>query len=114
KSDISKSTFILSNLQLPPSHSLFPYTTLFRSRIVITRAGKPSAVLVGIESYDEEDLRLASSPEFWRLIEERRTGGTSVPLSELKDRKSTRLNSSHRTISYAVFCLNTQSPRCLA
>jgi prevent-host-death family protein len=60
-----------------------------KERIVITRGGKPSVVLVGIESYDEEDLRLASSPEFWRLIEERRTG-SSVPLSELKARLEAR------------------------
>ncbi len=56
-----------------------------KERIVITRAGKPSVVLVGIEAYDEEDLYLASSPEFWQMIEERRTG-PSVSLSELKAR----------------------------
>ncbi len=54
-------------------------------RIVITRAGKPSVVLVGVESYDEEDLQWATSPEFWRMIEERRRG-PSIPLAELKAR----------------------------
>ena len=54
-------------------------------RIVITRRGKPSAVVVGIEGYDEEDLALASSPAFWRMIEERRKG-RSIPLAELKKR----------------------------
>ena len=54
-------------------------------RVVITRDGKPSAVIVGIESYDEEDLQLAKSSDFWRMIEERRSG-SSIPLSDLKAR----------------------------
>jgi prevent-host-death family protein len=57
-------------------------------RVVVTRNGKPSAVIVGLESYDDEDLQLASSPEFWRMIQERRGSGSSIPLSELR----TRLN----------------------
>jgi prevent-host-death family protein len=60
-----------------------------KERIVVTRAGKPSAVIIGVESYDEEDLRLASSPEFWRLIEERRSG-PSIPLAEVKARLEAR------------------------
>jgi prevent-host-death family protein len=55
-------------------------------RIVVTRNGRPSAVIVGLESYDDEDLQLASSPEFWQLIQERRSGGSSIPLSELRSR----------------------------
>src|ERR1017187_8822426 len=60
----------------PPRSTLFPYTTLFRSRDAATRA-----VLEA-----EQDL-------------------TGVGWHQLADRKSTRLNSSHRCISYAVFCL---------
>jgi PHD/YefM family antitoxin component YafN of YafNO toxin-antitoxin module len=59
-----------------------------KERIVIMRGGKPSAVVVGVESYDEEDLELAASPEFWRMIETRRQRGTSIPLSELRARLS--------------------------
>src|SRR2546430_13364801 len=62
-------------IRRPPRSTLFPYTTLFRSKIVWTR---PSA-LFGF-AYSTECL--------WTL-----------------DRKSTRLNSSHSQISYAVFCL---------
>ena len=40
-------------------------------------------VIMGIESYDQEDLRLASSQDFWEMIEKRR-GEPSIPLSELK------------------------------
>ena len=52
-------------------------------RIVVTRNGKPLAVVVGIENKDEEDLRLEASPEFWRMIEERRREPT-VPLEDIK------------------------------
>jgi prevent-host-death family protein len=55
-------------------------------RIVISRGGKPCAVLVGIEDYDAEDLRLASSEDFWRMICQRRAGGKSVPLREVEAR----------------------------
>ena len=57
-----------------------------KERIVIMRDGKPSEVVVGVESYDEEELSLASSPEFWRMIEARRRRGNSIPLSEVKAR----------------------------
>jgi len=57
-----------------------------KERVVIIRGGKPSAVVVGIESYDEEELELATSPEFWRMIEARRRRGTSISLSELRAR----------------------------
>ena len=60
-----------------------------KERVMVTRAGKPSVVIVGIESYDAEDLRLASSPEFWQMIEERRHG-PSIPLAELKARLGTK------------------------
>jgi prevent-host-death family protein len=55
-------------------------------RVVVTRNGRPSAVILGLESYDDEDLQLASSAEFWRLISERRSRGASISLSELKTR----------------------------
>jgi len=55
-------------------------------RIVTSRRGKPCAVLVGIEDYDAEDLRLASSADFWRMIRQRRAGGKSFPLAEVEAR----------------------------
>jgi prevent-host-death family protein len=54
-------------------------------RVVVVRGGKPSAVIVGIEDYDAEDLALAKSPRFWRLIESRRSG-KEISLSDLKAR----------------------------
>ena len=53
--------------------------------MVITRQGKPSAVVLGLESYDQEDLELIASPEFWNMIQSRREG-RSIPLGELKSR----------------------------
>jgi prevent-host-death family protein len=58
-------------------------------RIVISRRGKPCAVLVGIEDYDPEDLRLASSAEFWRMIRQRRASGRSFSLAEVEVRLGT-------------------------
>jgi prevent-host-death family protein len=63
-------------------------------RIVLTRRGRPSAVLIGIESYDDEDLQLARSKDFWRMIEQRRQG-SSISLAELKSRLN--LNKPART-----------------
>ena len=43
-----------------------------QERILVTRDGKPFAFVVGVANKDQEDLRLETSPEFWRMIEERR------------------------------------------
>jgi hypothetical protein len=52
--------------------------------LLITRAGKPIAVFLGIENKDEEDWRLQLSSEFWRMIEERRRDAT-VPWEQVKE-----------------------------
>jgi prevent-host-death family protein len=57
-----------------------------KERIVISRRGKPCAILVGIEDYDAEDLRLASSVDFWRMIRQRRSSGQEFPLTEVEAR----------------------------
>src|SRR5688572_31351468 len=84
-------------LRRPPRSTLFPYTTLFRS---LSFAG-------GLA------FALASCIPFCRCLCQKRTCGTlrlprgSFPEQAVlfADRKSTRLNSSHSQISYAVFCL---------
>ena len=55
-------------------------------RVVIERNGRPSAVVVGIEDDDEEDLALASSDEFWQMISERRGPSRSSSLSQVRER----------------------------
>lgn len=59
-------------------------------RIVIYREGKPCAVLVGIQDYDGEDLQLATSPDFWLMIRQRRAEGSSIPLAEVESQLATR------------------------
>src|SRR5437763_9638710 len=77
----------------PPRSTLFPYTTLFRSPSAAARV--PSLTLSGDSS--------GSFPVFSYSSVSRRVA--TLLASTSGDRKSTRLNSSHRCISYAVFCL---------
>ena len=51
--------------------------------ILVTRDGRPFALVEGIAFKDEEDLALERSPEFWRMIEERRRG-PSIPLEQVR------------------------------
>src|SRR3712207_8772601 len=96
-------------IRRPPKSTLFPYTSHFRSGDRITPRGAPLRVLlVGGSGNDatllSRELRRAGyDPRFERVDTPE---GTERALSEAKgDRKSTRLNSSHANISYAVFCL---------
>src|SRR3712207_7861349 len=95
-------------IRRPPRSTLFPYTTLFRSMIAYARAGsgEPLVMLHGIGGNarqfrnqldglaDSYDVIAWDAPGY---------GDSGDPPGE--DRKSTRLNSSHANISYAVFCL---------
>src|SRR5437879_12236470 len=72
--------FVLLLIRQPPTSTLFPYTTLFRSGVPAPRRVAPRGRRLGGERPDP-----------------------------LRDRKSTRLNSSHRCISYAVFCLKKKN-----
>src|SRR5207249_11614418 len=85
----------------PPRSTLFPYTTLFRSR-----AGPPSPGRVRRRGRDPPRTP-RPAVEARRSMPTCRSDGGSVPGLHLasEDRKSTRLNSSHVSISYAVFCL---------
>src|SRR5206468_10942002 len=86
--------FFFLMLRPPPRSTLFPYTTLFRSLRVDALADDADAVAVD-ELAERRGERL-------RLVGEDRL---PVGPLERQDRKSTRLNSSHDQISYAVFCL---------
>src|SRR5687768_17643786 len=78
----------------PPQFTLFPYTTLFRSWHPESPGGRSASRTAAVQCPPTLDCRLAASPAR-RAIQ----GGRTL------DRKSTRLNSSHGYISYAVFCL---------
>jgi antitoxin (DNA-binding transcriptional repressor) of toxin-antitoxin stability system len=55
-----------------------------RERVVLLERGKPVAVVIGVENKDEEDIALEFSPEFWRMIEERRKRPT-IPLEDVRE-----------------------------
>lgn len=61
-----------------------------KERVVVTRHGRPVALVTGVDGYDWEDLVLATSPEFCKLIEERRKQGT-VPIEEAARRLKVKL-----------------------
>src|SRR5690348_17573822 len=84
-------------LRRPPSSTLFPYTTLFRSCPGYVRTD------FGVNAIKGEDYK-AVRPKSVRGISVERVARATLQ-GYLKDRKSTRLNSSHPSISYAVFCL---------
>src|SRR3712207_7181120 len=88
-------------IRRPPRSTLFPYTTLFRSRLVVAEVIDEG---VGIR---RSDLNKIFEPFYTTKPPGRGTGlGLSVCYAIVSaDRKSTRLNSSHANISYAVFCL---------
>jgi len=57
-------------------------TVAQKERVVVTRHGKPLAVVTGVDGYDWEDLYWATNAAFWKMIEERRKGPT-IPLKEV-------------------------------
>src|SRR5438552_10934594 len=89
-------------LPLPPISTLFPYTTLFRSFIAAT-GFDPRRDIHEIVMASPADLQARSGLV---LVRGQFDSGRILTLYKaMKDRKSTRLNSSHQIISYAVFCL---------
>jgi antitoxin (DNA-binding transcriptional repressor) of toxin-antitoxin stability system len=56
-----------------------------QERVVLTRNGHPIALVVGVDGMDEEQIRLSTSPDFWTLMEERRTQKT-ITREELERR----------------------------
>src|SRR5438445_3107022 len=80
-----------------PTSTLFPYTTLFRSRYNVHR------ILIGTKKLSPDARRALQAYAACHRLELLETVARRVGLK--RDRKSTRLNSSHANISYAVFCL---------
>src|SRR3712207_6877842 len=83
-------------IRRPPRSTLFPYTTLFRSRRLAPEAARAEVVAV-VRGVDDAGVAAEA-----RILQRRHD------LADL-DRKSTRLNSSHANISYAVFCLKKKT-----
>src|SRR2546426_9251079 len=85
-------------IRRPPRSTLFPYTTLFRSHRGPTR---DNLHIVAVTQHDEPGVRNHGS--VFCII------ASKFRLALEQDRKSTRLNSSHLVISYAVFCLKKKT-----
>src|SRR3712207_7035159 len=97
-------------IRRPPRSTLFPYTTLFRSRVLGERATAHGDLLRVRLGLGQQPLRAADPRDAHPLVAEQELG--VVPAAVLladQDRKSTRLNSSHANISYAVFCLKKKN-----
>src|SRR3712207_7917762 len=99
-------------IRRPPRSTLFPYTTLFRSTVLaaakFAEHGDPDANLVVLVDFENDSVRTAL--EVARALGGR-LWGIRLDTSRT-DRKSTRLNSSHANISYAVFCLKKKKRSC--
>src|SRR3712207_8661767 len=100
-------------MRRPPRSTLFPYTTLFRSRA--ERMGLRPMMASELEFYLLRDTYEEAAEKGWDDLKPwgwynedyqllQATKGEPI-YRQLRDRKSTRLNSSHANISYAVFCL---------
>src|SRR3712207_7666520 len=94
-------------IRRPPRSTLFPYTTLFRSDLVVDDEVHGAAGAMPAQARQAEALRHHPLSGEGRVAmdEERHRRGAPI------DRKSTRLNSSHANISYAVFCLKKKKTK---
>src|SRR5258705_1087162 len=93
-------------IRRPPRSTLFPYTTLFRS----AAPGGAEARISGAARQPDA----SAQPDAHRRSDERGAGAHQTPRRFIRstiDRKSTRLNSSHLGISYAVFCLKKKKTK---
>src|SRR3712207_7271294 len=89
-------------IRRPPRSTLFPYTTLFRS------------ALEAQARVDVQQVGHCSSPRSsWLRTYDRSSSASRYSQARMSDRKSTRLNSSHANISYAVFCLKKKKNQSL-
>src|SRR3712207_8752774 len=94
-------------IRRPPRSTLFPYTTLFRSEAdaeVVVAPAPDLSVVPWVPAQARAAVRAGS------LLLRKAQARAAVAAGARVDRKSTRLNSSHANISYAVFCLQKKQP----
>src|SRR2546430_11762138 len=94
--------FFFLMIRRPPRSTLFPYTTLFRSVHYTAFYAQPGGMHPAFAQFlsipkDAEDNKVSMTTKL------------TMPVLAIGDRKSTRLNSSHSQISYAVFCLKKKN-----
>src|SRR3712207_6938465 len=88
-------------IRRPPRSTLFPYTTLFRSR----GDDAPAVPMASPAGGPRGRVQIVLATGHRMTVEGPFDGDAAAQLLRVLDRKSTRLNSSHANISYAVFCL---------
>src|SRR3712207_8208497 len=94
-------------IRRPPRSTLFPYTTLFRSYLFAI----PAVLLIGLAKGGFSGLGALGTPLMaLGIADPVKAAAILLPIL-IADRKSTRLNSSHANISYAVFCLKKKKKR---
>src|SRR3712207_7308659 len=94
-------------IRRPPRSTLFPYTTLFRSLPL----HQPPPAVHAHPARDVVPGRIVERPVSLGLAPAEHAGALAAAGVHVRDRKSTRLNSSHANISYAVFCLKKKKIR---
>src|SRR3712207_7776469 len=104
--------FFFLMIRRPPRSTLFPYTTLFRSHVLVGgRSFHDREEIIALRNaltaieWPDDELKVFATLRgpFFALSDE--------ALLAFRDRKSTRLNSSHANISYAVFCLKKKNTK---
>src|SRR5256886_13356075 len=96
-------------IRRPPTSTLFPYPTLSRSGSILPVAVAHGEGRAEFESPAAAAACAASGLVGFRYVNHDGSLASSYPANPSGDRKSTRLNSSHSQISYAVFCLNKKN-----
>src|SRR2546427_4844384 len=94
-------------IRRPPRSTLFPYTTLFRSQL--TEETRELAAR-GVVAYSAICTHQGCPVSMWEAHAKNLFCACHATQFDPRDRKSTRLNSSHSQISYAVFCLKKKTP----
>src|SRR3712207_8416063 len=92
-------------IRRPPRSTLFPYTTLFRSLIFLG----PGPLVETVKQDPTLQLAASLGSMFWLEMVSWEKPDSPFHNVKVRDRKSTRLNSSHANISYAVFCLKKKN-----
>src|SRR3712207_7263951 len=104
--------FFFLMIRRPPRSTLFPYTTLFRSGRCVggeeCESQPPARSHISVFGHFDPRFHWSAFQAMFEF--DRNIGGAPIDLQKpLGDRKSTRLNSSHANISYAVFCLKKKN-----
>src|SRR2546430_6131677 len=101
-------------IRRPPRSTLFPYTTLFRSGVFVAGVSNGFRITAPADKTQRMLTVYVDAYNAQGKIVAHLSDGSATDYVDSRDRKSTRLNSSHSQISYAVFCLKKKTPHAVA